>query len=80
MGFFNELMRRALDTGEYYCPECGALMEFEDEKWRDTLVCLECGHSMDLDMYGFADEDEYNAMFPTREEVLGIEDDDEDDD
>ena len=52
-------------------------MEWEDE-WEDTLVCPKCGHSMDSDHYGFASEEEYNAMYPTKEEVCGYEDDDDD--
>lgn len=76
MGFFNELMNRALETEDYICPECGAKMEFADDI---TLWCPKCGTEVDYDHYGFADEDEYDAAYPTREEVLGIGDDDEDD-
>lgn len=47
-------------------------MEFEDE-WEDTLVCLHCGHSVDLDEYG-CEEEEYENLYPTREEVLNIDD------
>ena len=54
-------------------------MEFEDE-WKDTLVCPHCGHSVDLDRYGFESDEEYESLYPTREEVLGIEPEDSDDD
>lgn len=47
MNFFNDAQKDALLTGRYICSECGALMQFEDE-WEDILVCLECGHSVDL--------------------------------
>lgn len=52
------------------CHECGNLMEFEDEKWRDTLVCPNCGHSVDLDHYGCEGEEEYESLYPTLEEVI----------
>lgn len=53
----NEARRKALETGEYFCPECGELMVFEDEKWRDSLVCENCGYSCQLDDYGDDPED-----------------------
>lgn len=81
MGFFNDTVVKALKSGEYICSRCGALMEFEDEEWKDTLICPKCGHEIDYDRYGFEDDDEYNALYPTKEEVLGYydEDDDEED-
>lgn len=79
MSFFNEKLAEALLTGNYYCSECGALMEFEDE-WRDTLVCNNCGNSVDLDHYGFDSDEEYDSLFPTMEEVCGDEYEDEEDD
>ncbi len=77
MSIFNDAMLKAMKTHRYICNKCGADMVFED-KWKTVLVCPSCNNSMDLDMYGFADEDEYNALYPSREEVLGEEDDDED--
>lgn len=80
MSFFNDLLKKAMETGEYICDECGGPMEFENE-WRDTLVCPKCGNSMDIDHYGLTDE-EYEDLYPTEEEVLGIagEDDEIDED
>ena len=57
----NEKLRKALETGEYVCPECGELMIFEDEKWRDSLVCEKCGYSCRLDDYGL-DSDDVNRQ------------------
>lgn len=74
MGFFNDKLREALFTGEYLCPECGGRMEFEDEKWRDTLVCPSCGNSMDLDEYGLSGEDEYSNLYPTEKDVVDCND------
>jgi hypothetical protein len=54
-------------------------MEFEDE-WEDTLVCPHCGHSIDLDDYGCEGNEEYENLYPTREEVLGIANDDSEED
>lgn len=79
MGFFNDKLKEALFTGDYICPRCGGKMEFEDEKWRDTLVCPSCGNSMDLDEYGFTDEESYNNLYPTIEEVIGYTDEDDND-
>ncbi len=70
MSFFNDAQKDALLTGRYICSECGAKMQFEDE-WEDTLVCLECGHSVDLDHYGMENDEEYEALYPTKEEVCG---------
>lgn len=50
-------------------------MQFEDE-WEDILVCLECGHSVELERYGMEDNEEYEALYPTREEVCGEFDED----
>lgn len=76
MDFFNDKLSEALFTGEYICPDCGGRMEFEDEKWRDTLVCPACGNSMDLDHYGFTDE-EYEDLYPTEDEVVDRYDEEE---
>ncbi len=78
MGFLNDAQERALLSGDYFCSQCGAKMEFEDEN-EDILVCLSCGHSVELDRYGAEDDEAYDAMYPTYEEVVGCEDDEEDD-
>lgn len=70
MSFFNDAQKDALLTGRYICSKCGARMQFEDE-WEDVLVCLECGHSVELERYGKEDDEEYEALYPTREEVCG---------
>ena len=80
MSIFNEEQIKAMFSREYICHECGHLMEFEDE-WEDTLVCPHCGHSIDLDDYGREGNEEYeNLLYPTREEVLGIANDDSEED
>lgn len=68
MSFFNDAQRNALLTGRYICSKCGAQMKFEDE-YEDVLICLKCGHSVDLEHYGFENDEEYEALYPTREEV-----------
>lgn len=68
MSFFNDAQKDALLTGRYICSKCGARMQFEDE-WEDILVCLECGHSVESERYGMEDDEEYEALYPTREEV-----------
>ena len=45
MSIFNKKQIEAMFGGSYICSECGAKMEFEDE-WEDTLICIQCGHSM----------------------------------
>lgn len=70
MSFFNDAQKDALLTGRYICSKCGARMQFEDE-WEDVLVCLECGHSVELERHGMEDDEEYEALYPTREEVCG---------
>lgn len=76
MSFFNDAQKDALLTGRYICSKCGARMQFEDE-WEDILVCLECGHSVELERYGMEDDEEYEALYPTREEVCGEFDEDQ---
>lgn len=68
MGFFNKKLVEGLLTGRYICSECGEEMEFEDE-WRDTLVCPSCGHSVALEEYGFENDEEYESLYPTKEEL-----------
>lgn len=75
MSFFNDAQKDALLTGRYICSKCGARMQFEDE-WEDILVCLECGHSVELERCGMEDDEEYEALYPTREEVCGEFDED----
>ncbi len=78
MSIFNKKQIEAMLGGNYICYRCGAEMEFEDE-WEDALICPRCGHSVDLEHYGFEDDEEYEALYPTREEVLGYEEDEEED-
>lgn len=75
MSFFNEAMVNALLSGRYICSQCGSKMEFEDE-YEDTLICSKCGHSVDLDRYGSENDEDYDALYPTKEEVIGDYDDD----
>ena len=35
MSIFNEELISSMKSGKYICHECGNLMEFEDEKWRE---------------------------------------------
>ena len=72
MSIFNEKQIKAMTSGRYICSECGSVMEFEDE-WEDTLVC----HSIDLDEYGCEGDEKYENVYPTREDVLGVADEDE---
>ncbi len=76
---FNWKLYEALDSGEYPCPECGRLMIFENEIDRDILVCEACGYSVYIDDYGLT-EDELAGMYPTKEELLGHDEDGEDSD
>jgi DNA-directed RNA polymerase subunit M/transcription elongation factor TFIIS len=78
--FFNEKQIEAFTTGQYWCKECGSLMEFEDEDNHDILICPSCGAETDVDHYGFDSDEEYEALYPTREEVLGEEDEEDGDD
>lgn len=78
MSFFNEKQIKAMFGHNYICSKCGGKMEFEDE-WEDTLICPVCGYDIDLDRYGFESDEEYEAQYPTREEVIGYEDSEEDD-
>ena len=72
MSIFNDKRIEAMNSGEYFCRECGALMGFEDE-WEENLICNNCNHEEELDRYGFNSEEEYEAMYPTLEEVLACE-------
>lgn len=80
MGFFNDKVIEALRSGRYICSKCGADMKFEDE-WEDVLICPVCGHSIDYERYGFEDDEAYEALYPTYEEVMNCEaEDDEEED
>lgn len=68
MSIFNEEQIKAMSSREYICSECGKLMEFEDE-WEDVLVCPHCGHSVDIDMYGCENEEDYENLYPTQDEL-----------
>ena len=61
MFFINDERRAAMFSGEYICPRCGERMEYEDAN-EDSLVCSSCGHSMDIDRYGFTDEEYEDLM------------------
>ena len=44
-------------------------------------ICHECGHLMEFeDDYGREGNEEYENLYPTREEVLGIANDDSEED
>ena len=67
MDIFNSSRVEAMYSGKYVCPICGQLMEFEDD-CQTVLVCINCGESMELDRYGFAD-DEYERLYPSEDEL-----------
>ena len=77
MEFFSEKHLIAMKTGVYPCDKCAdGLMEFEDE-YEETLICPNCGYEVDVDLYGW---DEGKNLYPTKEEVLGEYEEDEDED
>lgn len=39
------------------------------DEWEDTLVCPACGHSVDLEHYGMENDEEYDALYPTRDQI-----------
>ena len=43
-------------------------MEFEDE-YEDVLIYPECGHSVELDHYGFENGKEYEVLYPSEEDL-----------
>lgn len=67
MKILNDKLVEALRTGKYYCPECGALMEFYDEQ-EDLLICTNCSKDVPLDMYGFDSLEDYEKCFPTEDD------------
>ena len=79
MGFFNDAVVDSLFGGVHICSQCGSEMEFENE-WEDVLVCAKCGHSVDTERYGFENDEDYDALYPTEEEVLGRINDTDDSD
>ena len=79
MSIFNEEQIKAMFGREFICHECGHFMGFGGE-WADTLVCPQWGPSVGLDDYGREGNEEYENLYPTREEVLGIANDDSEED
>ena len=73
MSIFNEKQKEAMFSRRVYLPRCVIFDGVEDE-WEDVLVCPHCGHSVELDDYGCEDDEEYENLYPTREEVLDIAD------
>jgi len=65
--FHNKVLSFGLETGIYICPDCGKLLEFEDE-YRETLVCLNCGYEVDIDEYGYTEE-ELDSLYPREDEL-----------
>lgn len=63
MSIFSEKRWLAYETGKFICTKCGAEMKFTD-KWEETLLCPKCGYRIETEMYGFEDEEEYDALFP----------------
>lgn len=56
-------------------------MSFFNDAQKDALltgryICSKCGHSVELERYGMEDDEEYEALYPTREEVCGEFDED----
>lgn len=78
MRFFNKKAIEALLKRKYICSECGAEMEFEDE-WEEVLICHKCGHLIDSEMYGFENDEDYDALYPTEEELLDFENENDED-
>lgn len=73
MGFYNDVVKKALLTGNYICSQCGNIMIFEDE-YGDVLICPKCGHSIDYERYGFENDEEYDALYPALEEAVTCDD------
>ncbi|MBQ8134803.1 MAG: DNA-directed RNA polymerase I [Clostridia bacterium] len=59
---------------QYDCYECGAVMDLID----NVLVCPKCGHSVDVEDWVTEAED-YEEYYPTKEQVLGYDEDDDSD-
>lgn len=67
--FFNEKRLLAFETGKFICAKCGAEMKFED-KWEERLYCPKCGFKITAERYGFDSDEEYEALYPTLEELI----------
>lgn len=78
MGFFNKKRLEAMNGRGYFCSQCGTKMFFENE-FEDTLICPNCGHEIPTERYGMEDDEDYDALYPTAEEVLGVNEDEDDD-
>lgn len=76
MSIFNEKQVEAMFSRNYICNKCGGKMKFEDE-WEDILICPQCGHDIDLEHYGFENDEEYEAQYPTKENVIEYEEEDD---
>lgn len=64
MNTFDDERFDALFGGNYICSECGAKMQFEDEEWKDTLVCPKCGYSIGIDEFlDGGDEENYRPPY-----------------
>lgn len=72
MGIFNKKLINAMFGAGYTCTKCGNEMVFETEN-EDILVCNMCGHSVMLEMYGLEDEEDYDSLYPTKEEIEDID-------
>jgi len=68
MSVFSEKYYEALATGKFLCSKCKARMKFED-KWESTLICPKCGYRVETQFYGFENEEEFKAAYPTLEEL-----------
>jgi len=79
MSFFNDKLIEAMFGGGYKCSQCGKKMIFEDDN-ESILVCESCGHSVLLELYGAEDEEDYDSLYPRKEDWFDDEDDEEDDD
>ena len=72
MGFFNKDLVDGLLGRGYYCSICGEKMFFENE-YEETLICPNCGHETPLERYGAESDEDYEAMYPSKEEVVGYD-------
>lgn len=63
MSIFNEKRWLAFETGKFICAKCGKEMIFED-RWEEHLLCPYCGYRIEVEKYGFDNEEEYEAVYP----------------
>lgn len=64
------------DMKERFCAKCGSIMKMFPG---DVLVCPKCGYEIEAE-YWFEDlenKEDYEEYYPTREEVLGIASDED---